>query len=45
MQQQNTIWLEVTVNTTWDINSAILSEQKGKVQHSSGVTWTSAILK
>ena len=45
MQYQKFLLLEVIVGTTCDINSAILIEQSGKVQHSSSVTWSSAILK
>ena len=37
--------MEILVTTTCDINSAILIERNGKVQHSSSVTWISAILK
>ena len=38
IQKLTFLQLEVIVNTTCDINSAILIEQNGKMQHSSSVT-------
>ena len=45
MQKLTILQLEVIVNTIYDINSAILIEQNGKVQHSSSVTCANVILK